>query len=122
MYDACRLLANLSAVASVSTALTGDRTDWRWTASDWFSTDLTDRSWLSVNDARTWGPMHDGWVDRGRIVCPWHGSHFACRSGEVLRGPATAPLPSYHTRIRDGVIEVHGCASASMGLGTGVAE
>jgi nitrite reductase/ring-hydroxylating ferredoxin subunit/uncharacterized membrane protein len=51
-------------------------------------------------------PMSDGWVDRGLVVCPWHGSRFECQSGDVLKGPATAPLPSYPTRIRDGVVEV----------------
>jgi nitrite reductase/ring-hydroxylating ferredoxin subunit/uncharacterized membrane protein len=51
-------------------------------------------------------PMSDGWVDRGRVVCPWHGSRFDCESGDVLRGPATASLPSYPTRIRDGIVEV----------------
>jgi nitrite reductase/ring-hydroxylating ferredoxin subunit/uncharacterized membrane protein len=55
-------------------------------------------------------PMGDGWIDRGRIVCPWHGSRFACESGEVLRGPATAALPSYPVRIRDVLVEVRGAA------------
>jgi nitrite reductase/ring-hydroxylating ferredoxin subunit/uncharacterized membrane protein len=55
-------------------------------------------------------PMSDGWIDRGRIVCPWHGSRFACGSGEVLRGPATAALPHYPVRIRDGLLEVRGVA------------
>lgn len=55
-------------------------------------------------------PMSDGWIDRGRIVCPWHGSRFACGSGDVLRGPATAALPNYPVRIRDGFVEVHGVA------------
>lgn len=53
-------------------------------------------------------PMNDGWIDRDRIVCPWHGSRFACESGEVLRGPATAALPRYPVRIRDGLVEVRG--------------
>lgn len=51
-------------------------------------------------------PMSDGWVDRGRIVCPWHGSRFDVESGQVLRGPSAAPLPCYETRISDGVIEL----------------
>ncbi|WP_082951825.1 Rieske 2Fe-2S domain-containing protein [Mycobacterium sp. 852002-51057_SCH5723018] len=55
-------------------------------------------------------PMDDGWIDRGRIVCPWHGSRFACESGKVLRGPATAALPNYPVRVRDGLIEVRGAA------------
>ena len=56
-------------------------------------------------------PMCDGWIDQGRIVCPWHGSYFAYGSGKVLRGPATAALPSYPTRIRNGVVEVRGASS-----------
>jgi nitrite reductase/ring-hydroxylating ferredoxin subunit/uncharacterized membrane protein len=55
-------------------------------------------------------PMDDGWIDRDRIVCPWHGSRFACESGEVVRGPATAALPSYAVRVRDGLVEVRGVA------------
>lgn len=57
-------------------------------------------------------PMSDGWVDRGRVVCPWHGSRFECQSGEVLKGPATASLPRYPTRIRDGMVEVRGSQGA----------
>lgn len=53
-------------------------------------------------------PMSDGWVDRGRLVCPWHGSRFDVCSGEVLRGPSAAPLPRYQTRINDGMIELRG--------------
>jgi nitrite reductase/ring-hydroxylating ferredoxin subunit/uncharacterized membrane protein len=53
-------------------------------------------------------PMADGWVDRGRIVCPWHGSRFKIETGEVSRGPAAAPLPCYQARINDGTIELRG--------------
>lgn len=53
-------------------------------------------------------PMADGWVDRGRIVCPWHGSWFEAESGEVLRGPSAAPLPRYEARLVDGMVEVRG--------------
>ncbi len=53
-------------------------------------------------------PMADGWVDRGRLVCPWHGSWFAADSGDVLRGPAAAPLPCYQARLVDGMVEVRG--------------
>jgi nitrite reductase/ring-hydroxylating ferredoxin subunit len=53
-------------------------------------------------------PMSDGWVDRGSIVCPWHGSRFDIESGEVVPGPSAAPPPRYQTRISDGVIELRG--------------
>jgi nitrite reductase/ring-hydroxylating ferredoxin subunit len=51
-------------------------------------------------------PMADGWLDRGRIVCPWHGSQFDVESGRVIKGPATAPLPRYQARVNGGVVEV----------------
>jgi nitrite reductase/ring-hydroxylating ferredoxin subunit/uncharacterized membrane protein len=56
-------------------------------------------------------PMADGWVDRGRIVCPWHGSRFALESGEVLRGPSVIPLPCYEARLMEGNVEVRGVAN-----------
>lgn len=62
-------------------------------------------------------PMEDGWVDRGRIVCPWHGSQFDMDSGAVVRGPAAAPLPCYQARLRDGMVELRDGASAPLGVG-----
>lgn len=52
------------------------------------------------------GPLPEGWLYRGSLVCPWHGSHFDLESGEVLAGPATAPLECLDVRTRDGQIEV----------------
>ncbi|HEY9305738.1 MAG TPA: Rieske 2Fe-2S domain-containing protein, partial [Mycobacterium sp.] len=70
-------------------------------------------------------PMSDGWVDQGRLVCPWHGSRFDLCSGEVLRGPSAAPLPRYEARINDGMIELRGQSSSgqhSLPAGKGVAK
>lgn len=57
------------------------------------------------------GPLHQGRLisDEGVacVVCPWHGSTFRLSDGAVLHGPATAPQPSFETRIRrDGVLQV----------------
>jgi nitrite reductase/ring-hydroxylating ferredoxin subunit/uncharacterized membrane protein len=68
-------------------------------------------------------PMADGWVDRGRIVCPWHGSWFATESGEVLRGPSAAPLPCYEARLVNGMVEVRGDRHhAPLGARKGIAK
>jgi nitrite reductase/ring-hydroxylating ferredoxin subunit/uncharacterized membrane protein len=54
------------------------------------------------------GPMDEGEVDFSTCVstCPWHGSQFDIRSGAVVHGPATAPLPAYQVRQQDGRISV----------------
>lgn len=52
------------------------------------------------------GPLDQGWVYQGTLVCPWHGSRFDLVTGENVRGPATAPLPCFQTRVRDGQIEL----------------
>lgn len=55
------------------------------------------------------GPLHKGTITGGDdpcVVCPWHGSVFSLRSGDVVHGPATAGQPRFSTRITDGVIQV----------------
>ena len=67
-------------------------------------------------------PMADGWIDRGRLVCPWHGSWFAAESGEVLRGPAAAPLPCYQARLVNGMVEVRSQPGPALGAAAGIGE
>lgn len=52
------------------------------------------------------GPLHKGKVSDGQVTCPWHLSTFALADGSVVRGPATAPQPSYDVRTTDGRIEI----------------
>lgn len=70
------------------------------------------------------GPLHEGKLKGGKlqvrasqngalnddgdpcVVCPWHGSTFSLRTGEVQAGPATAKQPLFETRVSDGLVEV----------------
>jgi nitrite reductase/ring-hydroxylating ferredoxin subunit/uncharacterized membrane protein len=52
------------------------------------------------------GPLSDGQLEDGCVVCPWHGSRFDLATGEPVDGPATVPQPCFETRVRDGQIEV----------------
>jgi len=51
-------------------------------------------------------PMASAWIYRQALECPWHGSRFDLTTGANLSGPATAPLPCFDTRLRNGRIEV----------------
>ncbi|MDQ1902680.1 Rieske 2Fe-2S domain-containing protein [Paracoccus sp. WLY502] len=52
------------------------------------------------------GPLDEGWVQNGGLVCPWHGSRFCLATGQVLDGPSTSPQPGYDVRVREGQVEV----------------
>jgi nitrite reductase/ring-hydroxylating ferredoxin subunit/uncharacterized membrane protein len=52
------------------------------------------------------GPLHEGEVTDGCVVCPWHGSTFDLETGDVVHGPATAPQPRFDTRVTNGSVEV----------------
>jgi nitrite reductase/ring-hydroxylating ferredoxin subunit/uncharacterized membrane protein len=51
-------------------------------------------------------PLDEGTIAGDSITCPWHGSRFARRDGELLRGPATTALPRFDGREHNGGIEV----------------
>ena len=52
------------------------------------------------------GPLSEGTLKDGSIVCPWHRSEFALEDGHVINGPATHPQPCFDARDRAGHIEV----------------
>ncbi len=54
------------------------------------------------------GPLHEGdLVDDGSCIrCPWHGSVFRLSDGTVRRGPATAPVHAFETRVESGRVQV----------------
>ncbi|HEY8584387.1 MAG TPA: Rieske (2Fe-2S) protein [Capillimicrobium sp.] len=52
------------------------------------------------------GPLHEGEVRDGCIVCPWHGSAFRLEDGGVQRGPAAYPQPVFDVREVEGRVEV----------------
>ena len=41
------------------------------------------------------GPLSDGVLICGTVQCPWHGSQFDVRTGEVKCGPATERIATY---------------------------
>jgi Rieske Fe-S protein len=48
-----------------------------------------------------------GSVRNGVIECPCHGSRFNANTGQVVRGPAVAPLPPVSVSVTGGVVYAH---------------
>ncbi len=45
------------------------------------------------------GPLADGTLEGYEIECPWHGSKFDVRTGEVKNPPASEPEPRYDVKV-----------------------
>jgi nitrite reductase/ring-hydroxylating ferredoxin subunit len=52
------------------------------------------------------GPLSDGHIEGGEIVCPWHSSHFDVKSGRVTMDPATQDVATYKVRLVGDAVEV----------------
>jgi 3-phenylpropionate/trans-cinnamate dioxygenase ferredoxin subunit len=51
-------------------------------------------------------PLSDGWVEGSAIRCSCHGSLFDLATGDVLEGPAEAPVRIFPTRVVGERLEV----------------
>jgi glycine betaine catabolism B len=45
------------------------------------------------------GPLADGSLEGYEVQCPWHGSKFDVRTGEVKEPPASEPEPTYQVKV-----------------------
>ncbi|MEV2203407.1 Rieske (2Fe-2S) protein [Streptomyces fradiae] len=52
------------------------------------------------------GPLSEGAIEDGCVRCPWHGSLFRLADGWNVGAPATAPQPSFDTRLTGDRLEV----------------
>lgn len=48
------------------------------------------------------GPLEEGYVKEGAVICPWHGSRFRLETGEILGGPAPVGVPAFQVQVSDG--------------------
>jgi NADPH-dependent 2,4-dienoyl-CoA reductase/sulfur reductase-like enzyme/nitrite reductase/ring-hydroxylating ferredoxin subunit len=59
---------------------------------------------IGANCPHYGAPLEEGIVSDGRVICPWHQSHFCLRTGRMLEPPALDGLPSYPVRVEgDGI-------------------
>ena len=58
------------------------------------------------------GPLAEGTLEGYEVECPWHGSRFDVRTGEVINPPAETPEPVYEVKVEDNNILVRKKAAA----------
>ena len=53
-----------------------------------------------------YGPLSEGEIENGQVVCPWHGSRFDVASGRVTEGPAKVDLRTFPVEERGGKLSL----------------
>lgn len=58
--------------------------------------------------AHAGGPLSEGTLEGTTVTCPWHGSKYDVRSGQVLAGPAQTNVASFPLKVEgeDIMIEI----------------
>lgn len=52
------------------------------------------------------GPLCEGSLAGEVVTCPWHGSQFNVRTGEVVMDPAKEPIATYPVQVQDGLLVI----------------
>ena len=52
------------------------------------------------------GPLHEGSIEDGAVICPWHSSRYRLSDGTALSGPTAHPQPALEVRVQNGKIEL----------------
>jgi 3-phenylpropionate/trans-cinnamate dioxygenase ferredoxin subunit len=74
-----------------------------------------DGKFYAIDDTCTHrgGPLSEGQLERYDVTCPWHGSVFDVRTGNVLQPPATRSVAHYEVRVAGNDIEIEIPAESS---------
>ena len=60
------------------------------------------------------GPLHEGRIEDGCVVCPWHSSRYRLSDGVAMSGPTAHPQPALQVRVRDSKVEVRRLVEGEM--------
>ncbi len=65
-------------------------------------------SYYAIDDTCTHrgGPLSEGMVNNGTVICPWHGACFDIKTGAVLGPPAPVGVKSYPVRVNGPDVEI----------------
>lgn len=74
----------------------------------WVALARTEEGFFAIDEICTHvgGPLCDGVLMGSTVQCPWHGSRFDVRTGEVRAGPAAHPIGTFEVRLEAGRVLV----------------
>jgi len=50
------------------------------------------------------GPLNEGELEDGNVVCPWHGGQFNVATGKVVSPPPMKDVASFDVRVDGGTV------------------
>lgn len=64
--------------------------------------------YLAIEDVCThdYASLDDGELQGDEIICPRHAARFNIRTGEAQCAPAYEAIPTFPTRVEDGMLQV----------------
>ena len=67
-----------------------------------------DGAFFAIEDVCThdYSTLTGGEVNGEEIVCPRHAARFNIKTGEALTAPAYEPVPTFPTRVENGMVQV----------------
>lgn len=57
------------------------------------------------------GPLAEGRVHSGKVICPWHGYEYCLRNGRAP-APYSEKLATYRVKLENGIVFIHPSANA----------
>lgn len=68
----------------------------------------TSSGWFAIDDRCTHrgGPLSEGKIEGGLVICPWHQARFDLVSGQCQSNPTFKPVTTYRVLVSDDTVQL----------------
>ncbi|MFM8269539.1 MAG: Rieske (2Fe-2S) protein [Pseudomonadota bacterium] len=61
----------------------------------------TEEGWFALDErcSHRGGPLSEGTVEKGCVICPWHQARFDLKSGQCMSNSKLSPVRTYPVQV-----------------------